>query len=316
MKILNNLNIFTENNISPIIPKLDKDSHKGQNGKTLIVVGGSPLFHGAGRLAGIASLEVITKFSSITNDMVFFCSTKENIEYLKERYETFIGIERSQLDHYLNTTDVVILGPGLMREKEEGLKETENEPFITEEITEKVLMTEKKIIIDAGSLQIIAKSKHLKNILKGRKNTIITPHIKEMQELFNIPEINLQTSQNQTFMQIKNVGERVLEMAKEYNIVILLKGPIDIIADKNDWRYIVGGNPGMTKGGTGDVLAGVVGALYSRIENPMEAACVGSLITKKTGELLWKKDNSYFDASDLARSVGKTIDILRNNLVQ
>lgn len=283
----------------------DPNSHKGENGRILII-GGSPLFHGASRLSAESAYEVILSFASKLADMVYLCSTKENLEIFKNRLETFIGITREQLDNYLPLSDVVLSGPGMMRVEEPGRSETRNEPRITLELTKKVLKSDKRLVLDAGSLQVIKAGD-----LQNKKHVIITPHRREMSKLFNIDEKDLITSHKDSYNKIESVAKRVQEKAQALKVTILLKGPIDIVASPSGWFYIRGGNAGMTKGGTGDVLAGVVAALYSRVDDPLLAASIGSFIVKKTAEKLWEKHLFLYDAKDLVEELR---DVLVENI--
>ncbi|OGH17655.1 MAG: hypothetical protein A2868_01385 [Candidatus Levybacteria bacterium RIFCSPHIGHO2_01_FULL_40_15b] len=91
-------------------------------------------------------------------------------------------------------------------------------------------------------------------------------------------------------------------MAKEFGIVILVKGEYDVVSSPTESVRISGGNPGMTKGGTGDVLAGLVAALYCK-NGAFLSAAAGSYINKKAGDSLFKKVGYYFNASDLAAEI-------------
>lgn len=248
----------------------DSTSHKGQNGKVLIIAG-SILFHAA-------SLWPLTIASRIV-DMVFYSSVDENNESIKKNKEEFrngIIVPRDKIEDYINDADCILIGPGLPRE--EG---TENGDDNTRELTQSLLQKypNKKWVVDGGSLQVIKPE-----ILP--KTAIITPHKKEFETLFGIAP---------TF-------ENAREMAKKYNITILLKGEEDIVADSKTSVTIKGGNAGMTKGGTGDVLAGLTASLYSKNEAFLSAACA-SYINKKAGESLKKKMGVYFNASDLALEI-------------
>ena len=106
--------------------------------------------------------------------------------------------------------------------------------------------------------------------------------------------------------QISKIEKIVQEKAKKYNCVVLLKGSIDIVSNGEETVRISGGNAGMTKGGTGDVLAGLVAALYCK-NDAFLAACAGSYINKKTGEKLAEKMGLYFNASDLADEIPKVM---------
>jgi NAD(P)H-hydrate epimerase len=89
-------------------------------------------------------------------------------------------------------------------------------------------------------------------------------------------------------------------------VTVLAKGPVDIITYQDQKEEIAGGSPGMTKGGTGDVLSGLVAGLYAK--SPSMASCVvASQINKMAGEELAKRVGSFFSASDLIVEVQKQL---------
>lgn len=244
-----------------------KNSHKGENGK-LTIVGGSKLFHGASLWA--------LKVASRIIDMVFYASIPANNELtkkLKTEIFDFIAIPREEVENYIEESDAVLIGPGLMREEE------------TRRITGSLLkkFPRKKWIIDAGSLTEMEP-----NWLN--KNCLITPHKKEFETLFGV------TSD----------VSHIQQMAEKYDCVILLKGQTDIIRSPKECKISEGGNAGMTKGGTGDVLAGLAAALACK-NDLFLAACCASFINKKAGEELAKKVGYYFNASDLADQIPLTM---------
>lgn len=309
MQVMEDSHLVTKDLIKEVVKSPDPNSHKNQNGRILII-GGSPLFHGAGRLSTRAVLETLIAISSRTNDMVYFASTEDNLKVLKGEQGVFIGINREQIDRYLSHCEVVLVGTGLMREEEPGRSETKGEPEKTKELTMKVINSGKKAVLDAGSLQVISKED-----LKGENQIIITPHQKEMSKLFDIDVTSLKTSHESSFPEIEKIAKIVEDLAKEYEITILLKGAVDIVASKDGWMYVKGGNAGMTKGGTGDVLAGVVAALYSRSNDPLKVASSASLITKMAGDELYKEDLWIFNATDLADKISGTLtSVLVNSL--
>lgn len=254
----------------------DPASHKGQNGK-LLIIAGSKLFHAA-------SLWPLTVASRML-DMVYYASVPENNELVnraKEEFRNGIVVPRSKLNSYIQEADAILIGPGLPRP--EGMEEGDED---TKELTERLLKTypEKKWVIDGGSLQTIDPE-----VLRKLKTTpILTPHHGE----FEILEGKSQNSK---------VEEQVQAFAEDYNSVILLKGPVDIVASPSETVSIPGGNAGMTKGGTGDVLAGLVASLYCKNEAYL-SACAASYINKKAGESLEKRMGLYFNASDLAQEI-------------
>jgi len=249
-------------------------SHKGQNGKVLIIAG-SKLFHAA-------SLWPL-KIASRIVDMVYYSSVAENNEIIKKAKKEFrdgIVVPRNKIEDYINEADCVLIGPGLPRK--EGEEEGDDD---TKRLSEKLLkkFPNKRWVIDGGSLQTID-SKVIP------ENAIITPHSGEFRKLFKIePET-----------------KRVAEMARKFNCTILLKGPEDIVCSKKHCFKISGGNAGMTKGGTGDVLAGLVAALYCK-NDAFLSACAGSYINKKAGESLYNRVGPYFNASDLVDEIPKVM---------
>ncbi len=254
--------------------KPDSSSHKSQNGKVLLI-GGSHLFHAA----SLWSLQIASRIV----DMVFYSSVDENNEIVlraKEEFRNGIVVPRRQLESYIKEADCILIGPGMPRA--EGKEEGDDD---TKEITESLLTSypEKKWVVDGGSLQVISPE-----ILP--KTAIITPHQGEFKKLFGI-----------------EVGdESVSEMAQKNGIVILAKGERDIVASPVETVLVSGGNSGMTKGGTGDVLAGLTAALYAK-NDAFISACAASYINKKAGESLFERVGYYFNASDLADEIPKVM---------
>ena len=245
-------------------------SHKGQNGK-LLIIGGSILFHAA----SLWALQVASRIV----DMVFYSSVPENnalVEKEKAEFRNGIIVPRNKIQDYVEDADCVLIGPGLPRE--DGAEEGDDD---TKELTEKLFTTypNKKWVVDGGSLQVI-------NPEALPRTAIVTPHHQEFQTLFKL----------------EPTAENAKKMAQKFNITILLKGEIDYIANNKQTVQVSGGNAGMTKGGTGDVLAGLTAALYTKNESFLSATAA-SFINKKSGEALSQKMGIYFNASDLANEI-------------
>jgi len=263
------MNEFNINDLKKLyVPK--SDSHKGENGK-LLIIGGSVLFHAA----SLWSLQVASRIV----DMVFYSSVPQNnalVEKEKEEFRNGIIVPRNKIEHYIEEADCILIGPGMPREN--GIEQSDDD---TKELTEKLLKAypNKKWVVDGGSLQVIKPE-----VLP--QTAIITPHHQEFKTLFNLEP---------TF-------ENAKQMAQKFNITILLKGEKDCVSNGAETVQVSGGNAGMTKGGTGDVLAGLVAALYCKNEAFLSTES-GSFINKKTGESLEKKMGLYFNASDLAGEI-------------
>ena len=237
------------------------DSHKGQNGK-LLVIGGSHLFHAA-------SLWALTVASRIV-DLVHYSSVPENNEMVKNEFRNGIVVPREDVEEYIEEDDAVLIGPGMTRDDE-----TEN---LTNSLLKK--FPRKQWIIDAGALQMM-------DVPLIPKNAILTPHHKEFERL-----------------------DSKEHFAAEHRCIVLLKGKEDIaFGPGGETRVIEGGNAGMTKGGTGDVLAGLIAALSCK-NDPFLATIVGSFINKKAGDELYKKVGPYFNASDLANQIPNVMRLL------
>lgn len=264
-------------------------SHKGQNGK-LLFIGGSHLFHAA-------TIWPLTIASRIV-DMVFYSSVPENNELIlkaKEEFRNGLVVKREDVEDYIKEADAILLGPGMVR-SENGIKnyelrimnlkdldhikdEGEQTYYLTKYLLEKY--PDKKWIIDAGALQM-ADPEWLRHLTQ----VIITPHPKEFKRVFAM----------------EATRENISNAAKEYGVIIVVKGEKDIVCSPAECVEIPGGNAGMTKGGTGDVLAGLIAALATK-NNLFLSATAGSFINKKAGERLYKKVGYYFNATDLVNEI-------------
>ncbi len=254
----------------------DPDSHKGQNGK-LLIIGGSELFHAASRW----SLDVASKFV----DMLFYASTSENNELIREAKGKFwngIVIRRDDLEDYIEEADVVLIGPGMQRDKETRL--------LVDNLLRKY--PEKKWVLDAGAIQML-------DPLLLTKTCVLTPHKKELDDL--LERLG------------KELDEEVsVSYLKEKVAATLVKGKVDSLFTSDQEIEIPGGNAGMTKGGTGDVLAGLLAALYCN-HDAVTASVIASVTNKKAAEKLYKTVGPFFNASDLVAAVPETLWRLQNS---
>ena len=306
--------------IEEIIKKLyipANDSHKGKNGR-LLIIGGSHLFHAASLWA--------LKVASRIVDLVHYSSIEENnkiVQGLKEEFRDGIVVSRSEIESYIEEDDCILIGPGMLRaensklktpasaeasagrqnlklqlkiQKLEDILKLKDEGMQTYYLTKYLLQKypKKKWTIDAGALQMIDPE-------DIPENSILTPHKKELDLLkAKIPSFAKASTGKQ------NSKEDIKYFADKYNCIILLKGKEDMVASKDKMEVIQGGNAGMTKGGTGDVLAGLVAALYCK-NDAFVSAITASYINKQAGEELYKKMGLWFNASDLADQIPMTM---------
>lgn len=212
------------------------------------------------------------KAASRIVDMVFFSSPESSLgrvaENMKSNLSSFIWVPWEGVEGYIKKSDAVLIGPGFMR----GDKSRK----ITKNLLEK--FPNQRWVIDAGSLQVMEAGW----IPRG---AILTPNKKEYQMLFgDIPPD---------------------KVAKDYNCVITLKGPQTTICSPRECVLVTNGNAGLTKGGTGDVQAGLTVALYVKNDTFL-SACAGSFITKKAGDELYQKVGFNYNADDLANQIPQT----------
>ncbi len=290
------------NSIKPLLNKLyipPRDSHKGQNGK-LLVIGGSKLFHAA----SIWSAEVASYFV----DMVHYSSTAENSEVflsLKKKFRNGIVVTRKDLPAYVEEDDVVLVGPGMVRGKTpssklkaqsfEEIMNLDKEEDYTYHLSRFLLknFSDKKIVLDAGSIQMMKPE-----WLKGRTSrAILTPHSLEFKTLFKV---------DVSKMSLEEKKKVVQEKAGEYGCILLFKGPTDIVSDGKETYLVEGGNAGLTKGGSGDVLASLTASFFTK--NDGLISCVlASYLVKTVAERLFLQSGYWYNTSSVIQTIPKIL---------
>jgi len=253
-----------------------RDIGKGGNGQVLII-GGSSLFHGA----PILSL----KTASRVVDMVFFSSPEPSVGatacQLKSQIGSFIWVPFNHLDEYLEKSDAVLIGPGLMRYRKKNESSSHKDGEKTKRITESLLtrFPQKQWVIDAGSLHVMDK----KSI---PPQAILTPNRGEYEALFG--------------------QQKPADAAKDNNCIIVFKNAQTEVFSPREEKLVKGGNTGLVKGGTGDVLAGLSVALAAK-NPPFWSACAASFIVKKAADELYQKVGFAYNADDLAEKIPEVL---------
>ncbi len=228
---------------------------------------------GGSKLFHGAPLFALTVASRL-NDMVFFGSPEPSIgevaNQLKSKLFSFIWVGWEDIGEYIEKSDASLIGPGLMRSEE------------TREITREFLTKypHKKWVIDAGSLQMMEKD-------WIPENSILTPNAKEFKILFG--------------------DTRPEDVVKKYKCVLVMKGPTTFVYHEGQTLMVAGGNPGLTKGGTGDVEAGLTVALAAKNE-PFVAACAASFVVKKAADLIFEQVGTYYNSDDLVNKIPEILN--------
>ena len=267
-------------------------SHKGNYGR-LLIIGGSRYYSGAPALAALSALStgvdlvVIACPSTIANTVRAY---SPNIIVYPLEGEIIGRSHLKQLIEYSRKFNAVIVGPGI------GLDE-ETLEAIHEYIFN--VGSSKPLIIDADALKALGKY----GIPKGEIKAILTPHEGEFRILFGGDKLDTN---------LKARSSLVKSKALEYGVVIVLKGHVDIISDGVNVKFNITGNPGMTVGGTGDVLTGCIGAFLSyKPQLLFESTVAGTFLTGFSGNLAYNDLGYSLTAVDVIKYIPKAITIIR-----
>jgi NAD(P)H-hydrate epimerase len=261
-------NLFTDENVT--LPKLIRKRHKYQTGY-VIGIAGSPKMGGAAKLSALASLRAgagIIRLFYPENSI----SEMENapLEIVKNPFslEDFSSILQE-----LKRAKACFIGPGLGREEH-------TKRFLYNFVPKIEVPT----VFDADALYLIDNNSF-------PKNSILTPHHKEMMRLLKIESVK----------DDDELYDKCQAYAKKHQLVIVLKGaPSVIFHYENKPVIIAHGDPGMATAGTGDVLTGIIAAVLAQNVDSYQAALLGVFLHGVAGEWAAEKKSSYsLIASDL-----------------
>lgn len=278
------------------IPERSENGHKGTFGNALFI-SGSKNYYGAPYFSSLSFLKTGGGYSRLAApaSMIPFIASKANEVVFLPQKETSIGNlsldNFAELKRWSEKVDIVIIGLGMSLEKE------------TQELIRKLATEIKKpLLIDGDGLTAISKDI---SILKKRKHpTILTPHPGEMSRLTKISIDEIE----------KNRITITEKYSKEFNTIIVLKGAHSIIGLPGGEIFInMTGNNGMASAGSGDVLAGTIGAMYALGLSVESAVTEGVLIHGFAGDLAARdKGEDGMTANDIMNSLPETMKIIRN----
>lgn len=248
-------------------------SHKWQNGSVL-VIGGSHRYHGAPLFAVRAAAQFV--------DIVHFACVENYASILPKmrgKIMEFIPVFSKELDTYINHVDVVLMGP--------GLDLTPRNNRLVNSILKK--HPQKHFVLDAGAFRL-AEKKYFSD------QTILTPNRNEFADVFGL----------------QRNPANVRMLARKFNTTIVAKGPITFIASGRHYAENKAGNSGLTKGGTGDILAGLIAAFFTT-NDAFVSAKAASFLIGKTAEKLWKSRSYAFSASAVQDAIPRTFGALNRS---
>ncbi len=262
--------------LPPQLFKRKKDSHKKDFGH-LFILAGSVGMSGAALLAAKAALRTGVGLVTLglPESVAFALSgsvLEEMILPLPQTTEGSISLVAfNSICEFLKKSDVLLVGPGLSQNVQ------------TQKLICKVILSSRiKTVIDADGIN--AGVGHMNQVkvgvscLPGDKNcvSIMTPHPGEMARLLETSTSKIQAKRSAT----------AKDFSKEYNVVTVLKGRGTVIADPSGTLALNStGNSGMSTAGSGDVLSGIISALWAQGLSSFDASKYGTYLHGLAGDL-------------------------------
>ena len=294
-KVDNNIYEVDVSDIRCLFPMRDIDCNKGDFGKTGIY-GGSVEYSGALKLASL-SLAALRSGSGISR----IITSKEVLPLLGPNIleQTLVVLPDYEDSHFreklydsISDLDSLAFGMGLGNDShlEEVLE------FLIKNYTG-------NLIIDAEGLNTLSKMKL--DILKDKKcNIILTPHVKEFSRLCG-----------RKVEEIKDDSLHfVLEFAKEYQVIVLLKGHTTTISDGWNTYFVTTGCPGMATAGSGDVLSGILAGMLAYHDFTIKTIAASVFLHGIAGCLAEERNTDIsMIASDTISYIGEAIKMIRNH---
>nr|QNO48606.1 ATP-dependent (S)-NAD(P)H-hydrate dehydratase [Methanosarcinales archaeon ANME-2c ERB4] len=258
-------------------PERFPKSHKGDNGRVLVIGGGA--FTGAPALAALAALRAGTDWVTVAaprSSAAVIAGFSPDLIVHALSGDYLVHDDLDMIGALIRRHDVVVIGMGLGRETE------------TLQTASKIIESNPgaRFVIDADALHAITMPPSNREVAP-----IITPHARELQLLGG-----------EVVADFDEQCELVRDFSARNSVVTVLKGHIDIISDGREIRTNHTGNAGMTVGGTGDVLAGVIGAIFAR-NDAAAAASAGAFIAGSAGDLASSEFGCGLLATDVVRYI-------------
>ncbi|MCR5149495.1 MAG: NAD(P)H-hydrate dehydratase [Eubacterium sp.] len=292
--------------VKKLLPVRRADSNKGSFGRLLLVAGSKDI-SGAAILAGQAAMKMGTGLVKILTD----AANRDIIgavlpEALIQTYE-----KNENIVSAVKWASAVAIGPGI------GTEEEKTE--LLKLVLDTAAAENKNVVLDADAINIISGNKDILNrrVSSGSGNItpenewIITPHMLEMARLISEQKDDIREK-----LEIikKNRFEVAKKVSNEYNVISVLKDARTVVAagGTEEKFYInVNGNSGMAKGGSGDCLTGIIGALLAQGMKPYDSAVAGVFIHGASGDIAAKNKGMVgMTAQDLNDSLQKVFEVL------
>jgi NAD(P)H-hydrate epimerase len=252
----------------------DPASHKGDHGEVLVVGGGpyagAPALTAQAALRAGADLVRVACPTSVAHEVQGY---REDLIVRPVEGRQFEPGHVGQVLEFAEEQDAIVVGPGL-GEDGDSLE------------TARALLEgySGTAVVDADALRTVPD-------LTTEATLVCTPHQGEL--------VGMGGPRSDDWRERRGLVEG---FAAELGHTLLVKGRYDLVSDGERTRVNRTGNPGMTVGGTGDVLAGVTGALAATQE-PANAAAVGAYVTGRAGDIVAEEHGNGLLASDMVEAV-------------
>ena len=233
-------------------PLRQADSHKGIFGTVALSVG-SNLYRGAAHLALGAALRSGVGYTRFVGDGEL--ARELRMKYPEAIYHTEADTEK-RIEQLCNR-DSVVIGSG------SGISES-----LCSLTRETVKASKGRVVVDADAINSVARYSSPTDLSTNGRRVILTPHLGEFSRIsgLSVDEIS---------------ADRIsaaVSFARKYQLTLLLKGSGTLITDGERTLVNTTGSPALSKGGSGDVLAGLIGGLSAYVTDPLIAAALGAYL--------------------------------------
>lgn len=272
-----NVSLIDKKFLKNTLKKRDENSHKGTYG-TLLSFCGSRNMPGACILSGKAALRcgvgLLKTFTptSIHDIVSFHLIESVNYNLIEDDNGTIdFNLSKELILEEIKSANCILIGCGLSK--------TDNALKLLKFVLENA---DCPIVIDADGINLLAENIYLLN--NCNKQVILTPHPGEMARLLNISSSDVQRKR----------FDKVMEFTSKYqNIVLVLKGAATIVSDGKDICINNTGNPGMARGGSGDVLAGMIASFVAQKYNLLDSCSMAVYMHGLCGDFTAKEKSQY-----------------------
>ena len=284
---------YEKQDIRGLLPKRFMDGNKGSFGRVLVIAGSKEI-GGAACLAAEAAYRT-------GSGLVMVLTHEQNREVLQQLLpeallRTYTERPEEFLPDILHWASVIILGP--------GIGQSEVASRLTEIVLRDALCP---VILDADGINLAAE--HTEWLLEtaGKRPLILTPH---MLEMLRLTEKTLHPERTAMERLKQNRADRVKETAELYKATVVLKDACTMVTEGKDIFLNSSGNDAMAKGGSGDVLTGIIAALIAQGLSSEKAARLGVYIHGLAGDLARRELGQYsVMAKDLIRYVAEVLKL-------